>query len=352
MRHDGPVAIPRELRDIFMKTVFSGLTEEEAVVAYRLARRRNLDIEAKQIFFVPYTDKQGRRTVVSQTSIDGLRLIAAKTGKYGGSIKPQLTIKDKDGKKLVIDHEEYDPSETERIVSATVSVINTDFPQPQKATALYSSYVKSYDGRPTGLWASMPDVMLLKCAESMALRKAFPQDLSGIYTSEEMDQARNASLIINNAIPKPSLKNFRPKNARPEPHLTENEPATKNTAIDVAVVRTEVLDKPAPDSQPPAETPQAADHPDPVQKETPADAHPLASSRKKQTIQQLLASIPDGLRKMNPNIDTDLFDYCKAICLDFLGVDKVSDAPEERIEELRTFMRTTMIDRLKEYNYL
>lgn len=313
--------IPQSLKDIYMKTVFNGLTEEEATVAYRLAKRRNLDVEAKQIFFVPYTDKQGRRTVVNQTSIDGFRLIASKSGKYGGCVEPKLTVKLKDGAKVVLPHEEYDPSEVEHIISGTISVINLEFPQPQTATALFKSYCKQYNGNPSGLWATMPDVMILKCAEALALRKAFPQDLSGIYTSDEMEQAKNDNSFQTEAavvapVTKPSLREFKPKTKQ----------VTKEIKTEETVTEVEVVEK--------------------------EQADPPKKAEKQQSIQELVDSIPDGLRKMNPDIDEDVFEACTISILNYFDTEKISDIPEEQYEAVRQFMRTEMIEMLKRHGYL
>jgi hypothetical protein len=58
--------------------------------------------------------------------------------------------------------------------------------------ALYREYVQTdWNGNPTRMWKNMGANQIAKCAEALALRKAFPHDLAGVYTAEEMAQADN-----------------------------------------------------------------------------------------------------------------------------------------------------------------
>lgn len=185
VQHEWPDTRIKLLRD----TIAKDASPDEFALAMQVVKRTGLDPFTRQIYFISrqqnYQADDGtwhKKMVMSwQVSIDGFRLISKRTGKYRGMIGPFWC--DDSGEWRDVWLKAGPP------FAAKIGIMHADFSEPVYAVAKYSSYVVTdRAGTPQGLWKKMPDVMLAKCAESLARRTCFPQELSGLYTEDEMAQ--------------------------------------------------------------------------------------------------------------------------------------------------------------------
>lgn len=234
----------REQIELIKTTIAVGATDAELALFIEVCNATGLNPFKRQIHAVKRWDGRAQREVMAiQTGIDGYRLIAERTGKY---LPGPIEFCGPDGVWV-----ETWVATDRPPTAARATVFRRDFLDengrlvPVRAVAHWRSYAQTTrDGSLTSMWKRMGELMIGKCAEALAIRRAFPDLVSGIYTDEEMSQADRepqTSLAAGTA----SSGSPYPEHPKPQP-----KPETAPQQSEPKVVETTAKAEPTPPNAP------------------------------------------------------------------------------------------------------
>lgn len=160
--------------------IMNGASDSELMAFVQVAKATGLDPMRRQIYAVARWDKNEQRNKwIWQASIEGFRSVADGSGSYEGQVGPFWCGPDGQWRDVWLSN--TPPA------AAKVGVLRKGWREPLYRIALYSEYVqRTKEGKVTKFWLEKPTLMLAKCAEAQAIRAAFPQRLSNVYSEEEI----------------------------------------------------------------------------------------------------------------------------------------------------------------------
>lgn len=180
----------KEQKELIKSTIAKKASDTELAMFFEICKMTGLNPFTKQIYLMPFWDDEAKKySHAVVTGIDGLRSLAMDTGEYDGQSEP-IWI-DKDGREYRVWTLNENP------YACKISVYKKGVKNPTVGIAYFDMYAKTKQDKNTGkyfytgFWSkpSKAAHMIAKCAEALALRKAFPAKLSGIHIEEEFDGA-------------------------------------------------------------------------------------------------------------------------------------------------------------------
>lgn len=174
---------------LLKQLVAKDLTDPEFALFGQICKRTGLDPFTRQVYAIKRKQRKNVNgnwvddfVMTIQTGIDGYRVIAERTGEYAGGDEPTYGPPCDCGNAGLGKHPEW--------AKVTVRRLKNGVPYDTSERADFDEYAQTNrDGAVMPLWAKMPKRMIAKCAEALALRRAFPGLFDGVYTTEEMAQA-------------------------------------------------------------------------------------------------------------------------------------------------------------------
>lgn len=183
-------ALPQEKLELLKRTFCAGTTNDQFQLFLNVCTVRRLNPFAREIYAVVRNTKAGPVMSI-QTGIDGFYSIAQESPEYDSH---QTFWCGEDGEWKETWGEGYP-------FAARCNAWLKNRTRPVTAVAHWSEYAQYFKNGKTGqtylgeMWSKYPRRMIEKCAEALALRKAFPRRLGGIHVPEEFNESVRESVI-------------------------------------------------------------------------------------------------------------------------------------------------------------
>ena len=201
-----------------------GFTQEQFDVAMTFCRVRNL-LPGKHVLFQLRRAKEwdelvGAKVEVTKivfiTTIDASRLIAQRTGQYGGPDPEQYIYLDENGAPNIVSEIPLPklplvPGQTplpREPWAVKTTVYRKDFDHPVSSIARFDAYASTYKSANgpvlTETWTKRGPEQLAKCSEMLSLRRAFPEELGGLYLDLELKNENEDVPVTPASVPVPA----------------------------------------------------------------------------------------------------------------------------------------------------
>jgi phage recombination protein Bet len=213
-----------------------GASNGDLAVYMHYCQKTGLDPFSRQIYGIMRREKQGDQWVdkfTIQVGIDGFRVIRDRVAERTGWVTEFEDTVWYDG--AGVPYSVWlaaDPPAACRVVLLKIHVASgrvLRFP----AVLRTSSYMAVIDGRPMGQWRTQPEHMIEKCCEAFATRRAYPNDLSGIYIEEELPaqapiQAHSERVTAADILGQPETPAAQESQSLPQPAPPVTTPPHRN----------------------------------------------------------------------------------------------------------------------------
>lgn len=225
---------PRIVRQYLVSGRAEHVSDEECVLFMAVCKAQKLNPWLKEAYLIKYQRDNPAAFVTSRWTYQRR---ADSHPQYDGN-KAGVVVADASGNLIYNEGAIYAPGQ--KLIGGWAEVYRKDRGVASKVSVLVDEYIQTTkDGSPNRFWKSKPATMIRKVALAQALREAFPQEYSGMYSEDEfpeqegpreqkpMDVVVRDAVAQSKPLPPPAQDTFdaKLKKEKTDPELAKPMPA-------------------------------------------------------------------------------------------------------------------------------